>query len=85
MCGIVGIANKNFPVAQDLIDNGLYMLRHRGQESAGIVTEDEYGRHHLYKNFVVLKIMVLKFFGITVVLATSVLVILVILPLVFQI
>jgi amidophosphoribosyltransferase (EC 2.4.2.14) len=46
MCGIVGIVSQQ-PVAQELYD-ALTMLQHRGQDAAGIVTDD--GRRlHLRK------------------------------------
>lgn len=38
MCGILGLM-ENHPVAQDIYD-GLIVLQHRGQDSAGIVTYD---------------------------------------------
>ncbi len=47
MCGIVGIYATR-PVNQDLYD-ALTILQHRGQDAAGIVTEDE-GRFYLRKN-----------------------------------
>lgn len=37
MCGIIGIAKRNEEVFPDLYD-GLLMLQHRGQDSAGMVT-----------------------------------------------
>ncbi len=46
MCGIIGIVSKN-PVNQALYD-GLTVLQHRGQDSAGIVTYDN-GRFRLRK------------------------------------
>ena len=45
MCGILGISSIA-PVAQDLYD-GLMLLQHRGQDSAGIVSFD--GRFNLHK------------------------------------
>ncbi|MBD3328829.1 amidophosphoribosyltransferase [Candidatus Peregrinibacteria bacterium] len=45
MCGILGITS-NQTVAQELYD-GLIVLQHRGQDSAGIMTYD--GRFHLKK------------------------------------
>jgi len=47
MCGIVGIVAKN-PVNQDLYD-ALTMLQHRGQDAAGIMTNDG-GRLYLHKD-----------------------------------
>lgn len=47
MCGIVGIFAHS-PVNQDLYD-ALTILQHRGQDAAGIVTEDE-GRFYLRKS-----------------------------------
>lgn len=50
MCGIIGIlhANKNKFVNQFLVD-GLTILQHRGQDSAGIATIHE-NHYHMYKN-----------------------------------
>jgi amidophosphoribosyltransferase len=50
MCGILGIIHndKNRFVNQSLVD-GLTVLQHRGQESAGIATIHE-KRFHIYKN-----------------------------------
>lgn len=47
MCGIVGIS-ANKPVSHDLYD-AMTVLQHRGQDAAGIVTEDN-GRFYLRKN-----------------------------------
>jgi len=50
MCGIIGIihSNKNKFVNQYLVD-GLTILQHRGQDSAGIATIHE-NHYHAYKN-----------------------------------
>jgi amidophosphoribosyltransferase len=49
MCGILGIINENNrPVNQSLVD-GLTVLQHRGQDSAGIATIHD-TRFHMYKN-----------------------------------
>ena len=45
MCGIIGIIENN-PVAQDIFD-GLTVLQHRGQDSAGMMTFDKH--FHLKK------------------------------------
>ncbi len=47
MCGVVGIF-ANSPVNQDLYD-ALTILQHRGQDAAGIVTQDK-GKFYLRKN-----------------------------------
>ncbi|HTY02627.1 MAG TPA: amidophosphoribosyltransferase [Rhodocyclaceae bacterium] len=46
MCGILGVVATT-PVNQLLYD-GLQVLQHRGQDAAGIATEDE-GRFHMHK------------------------------------
>ena len=43
-CGVFGIFGH--PEAATLTYLGLYALQHRGQESAGIVTMDEFGKAH---------------------------------------
>lgn len=49
MCGILGIINENKKqVNQSLVD-GLTVLQHRGQDSAGIATIHN-NRFHMYKN-----------------------------------
>ena len=48
MCGIVGMYG-NGPVNQELYD-ALTVLQHRGQDAAGIVTEDDQGHLHLRKD-----------------------------------
>jgi len=45
MCGIIGIYNH--PEASTLAYLGLYAQQHRGQESAGIVTQDQ-GKLHIH-------------------------------------
>lgn len=48
-CGVIGIFNtKGDPVAYDL-HSGLFALQHRGQESAGIVTNDD-GKLYQHKD-----------------------------------
>lgn len=44
MCGIAGIVSQSAPVNQELFD-ALTMLQHRGQDAAGIITND---RQRLY-------------------------------------
>lgn len=39
MCGIIGVYKRDGPVAVELYE-GLLMLQHRGQDSAGMVTTD---------------------------------------------
>lgn len=46
MCGVIGVV-ANTAVNQLLYD-GLMVLQHRGQDAAGIVT-DEAGRFHMHK------------------------------------
>ena len=48
MCGILGIYQPTTFVNQSLVD-GLTILQHRGQESAGIATIHD-NRFHIYKN-----------------------------------
>ena len=48
MCGIVGMYGSD-SVNQELYD-ALTVLQHRGQDAAGIVTEDEQGHLHLRKD-----------------------------------
>jgi len=48
MCGIFGLFHTEAPVFQALID-GLTLLQHRGQDSAGIATLDENQDIHLCK------------------------------------
>lgn len=45
-CGVVGALNINN--AAYVVKTGLYMLQHRGQEGAGIISND--GKFHQYKN-----------------------------------
>jgi len=46
MCGVIGVAGLG--PANQLIYDGLLLLQHRGQDAAGIATEDR-GRFHMYK------------------------------------
>ncbi len=46
MCGVIGVAGHG-PVNQGIYD-GLLLLQHRGQDAAGIATED-HGRFYMYK------------------------------------
>ena len=46
MCGVIGVAGHG-PVNQAIYD-GLLLLQHRGQDAAGIATEDR-GRFYIYK------------------------------------
>ena len=49
MCGIIGLVGRsNFHINQLLYD-GLTVLQHRGQDSAGMMTEHE-GKYHLRKS-----------------------------------
>lgn len=48
MCGIAGIVSANGPVNQDLFD-ALTVLQHRGQDAAGILTNDG-GKLYLHKD-----------------------------------
>ncbi|HWU69386.1 MAG TPA: amidophosphoribosyltransferase [Stenotrophobium sp.] len=47
MCGIAGIVSQGVPVNQELFD-ALTMLQHRGQDAAGIITNDD-SRFYLRK------------------------------------
>ena len=49
MCGILGIINENKNSVNQLLVDGLTILQHRGQDSAGIATIHE-NRFHMYKN-----------------------------------
>ncbi len=54
MCGIIGIYKREGPVNAELYE-GLLMLQHRGQDSAGMVTTDwekfkEYKENGLVKD-----------------------------------
>jgi amidophosphoribosyltransferase len=49
MCGILGIINENEKQVNQSLVNGLTVLQHRGQDSAGIATIHE-NRFHIYKN-----------------------------------
>ena len=46
MCGVIGVAG--FGPANQAIYDGLLLLQHRGQDAAGIATEDR-GRFYMYK------------------------------------
>ena len=47
MCGVIGIINKNKPVASELLI-GMLSLQHRGQDGCGIITFDN-NTHHIKK------------------------------------
>ena len=49
MCGILGIINENKKQVNQLLVDGLTVLQHRGQDSAGIATIHN-NRFHMYKN-----------------------------------
>ena len=49
MCGIFGLFHTETPVFQELID-GLTLLQHRGQDSAGIATLFENKEIFIHKN-----------------------------------
>ena len=49
MCGIFGLFHTETPVFQELID-GLTLLQHRGQDSAGIATLFENKEVFIHKN-----------------------------------
>ena len=49
MCGILGIINENNKAVNQSLVDGLTVLQHRGQDSAGIATIHE-NKFHIYKN-----------------------------------
>ncbi|MDF2690173.1 MAG: purF [Gammaproteobacteria bacterium] len=51
MCGIVGIVNQNHEVAAELYES-LIQLQHRGQDSAGIMTCDEFFHRRISQGLV---------------------------------
>ena len=61
MCGIIGFSSTS-PVVQDLYD-GLIVLQHRGQDSAGIVTYAE----HFNLNFDIKTLFIVGFVAISVI------------------
>ena len=42
MCGVIGLVNTNAEQARDTLYEGLTVVQHRGQDSAGIITNDNY-------------------------------------------
>ena len=48
MCGIIGIVGRSGLHINQLLYDGLTVLQHRGQDAAGMVTENN-GRFHLRK------------------------------------
>lgn len=42
MCGVIGVINTNLEPARDLLYEGLTVVQHRGQDSAGIITNEKY-------------------------------------------
>ena len=49
MCGIIGLVGRRGYHINQLLYDGLTVLQHRGQDAAGMMTENE-GRYHLRKS-----------------------------------
>lgn len=56
MCGIVGIVQEPETICAPNLYDGLVVLQHRGQDSAGIVTSDDYNVSHRRANGMVSEI-----------------------------
>ena len=49
MCGIIGLVGRRGYHINQLLYDGLTVLQHRGQDAAGMMTENE-GKYHLRKS-----------------------------------